>query len=57
MAHSLYPKVKLRVPPLRFAPVGMTKLGVAAHLGSGGGGWTEVNQRERWVPHSSRILA
>ena len=34
-------KVKLQVPPLRFASVGMTDLRVAAHLGGGGGGWTE----------------
>ena len=39
MAHSLYPKVKLRVPPLRFAPVGMTKLRV------GGPPW----QWRRWM--------
>jgi hypothetical protein len=30
-----------QVPPLRFAPVGMTKLRVVAHLGMVGGGWTE----------------
>jgi hypothetical protein len=42
-AHSLCPKVKLQVPPLRFAPVGMTNSRVAAHLGSGGGGGTESN--------------
>jgi len=35
------PKEKLQVPPLRFAPVGMTKWSVALHLGSSGGGWTE----------------
>jgi hypothetical protein len=34
-------KVKLQVPPLRFASVGMTNLRVAAHLGGGGGGWTK----------------
>jgi hypothetical protein len=33
--------VKLQVPPLRYATVGMTKWRVAAHLGSGGAGWTE----------------
>jgi len=35
---------KLQVPPLRCAPVGMTKWKVAAHLGSGGDGWTEPAQ-------------
>ncbi len=34
---------KLQVPPLRFAPVGMTNLRAAVHLGSGGGGGTESN--------------
>ena len=34
-ALSLCPKVKLQVPPLRYAPVGMTNLGVAVHLGGG----------------------
>ena len=31
---------KLQIPPLRFAPVGMTNSRVAAHLGMGGCGWT-----------------
>jgi hypothetical protein len=57
MPHSLCRKVKLQVPPLRFAPVGMTKLRVAAHLCSSDGGWTESTNEHRWVPHSSRILA
>jgi len=35
-----------QVPPLRFAPVGMTNWRVAAHLGMGGEGWTEANQPE-----------
>jgi hypothetical protein len=34
------PEVKLQIPPLRFASVGMTKWRVALHLSSGGGGWT-----------------
>jgi hypothetical protein len=34
-------KVKPQVPPLRYAPVGMTNLSAVAHLGMGGGGWTE----------------
>jgi hypothetical protein len=38
---SLCPKVKLQVPPLRYATVGMTKWRAAAYLGMGGGGWTE----------------
>jgi hypothetical protein len=41
-AHSLLPKVEPQVPPLRYAPVGMTNLRAAAHLGMGGGGWTEL---------------
>jgi hypothetical protein len=32
---------KQQVPPLRYAPVGMTKWRAAAHIGMGGGGWTE----------------
>jgi hypothetical protein len=40
-ALSLSPKVKLQVPPLRSATVGMTNFRVAAHLGSGAGGRTE----------------
>ena len=43
MAHSLCPKVKLQVPPLRCAPVGMTKWRVVLHLGSGRDGGTESN--------------
>ena len=45
--HSRCPKVKLQVPPLRYAPVGMTKWRVAAHLRSGRGGWTESTNRPR----------
>ena len=42
----LCPKVKLQVPPLRCASVGMTNWRAVAHLGLGGGGWTESsNQR------------
>jgi hypothetical protein len=47
------PKEKQQVPPLRYAPVprqagtgGMTNLRVAAHLGMGGGGWTEPAQQQ-----------
>jgi hypothetical protein len=47
-AHSLCPKVKLQIPPLRYAPVGMTKWRVALHLGSGGRGWTESTYED---PH------
>jgi hypothetical protein len=36
---------KLQIPPLRYAPVGMTKSRVALHLGSGGGGWTESTNK------------
>ena len=39
-SHSLCPKVKLQVPPLRCAPVGMTKSRVVADLGSDREGWT-----------------
>jgi hypothetical protein len=38
--------VKQQVPPLRCAPVGMTNWGAAAHLGMGGGGWTESTKQE-----------
>jgi hypothetical protein len=34
------PIVKLQVPPLCYAPVGMTKWRALAHLGMGGDGWT-----------------
>jgi hypothetical protein len=47
-ALSLSPKVKLQVPPLRSATVGMTNLRVAAHLGSGGGGRTSQPTRLIW---------
>jgi hypothetical protein len=53
MALSLCAKVKLQVPPLRFATVGMTNFRVAAHLGSGGGGWTESNKE---VPTPTKEL-
>jgi hypothetical protein len=32
---------KLQVPPLRFAPVGMTKFKAVTYLDLGGDGWTE----------------
>ena len=32
---------KMQIPPLRFAPVGMTRWRVELHLGSGGGGSKE----------------
>jgi hypothetical protein len=38
MTDLLCPKMKLQVPPLRFASVGMTKGRAALHLGMGGGG-------------------
>ena len=38
---------KLQVPPLRFAPVGMTNLRVAVHLGGGGGGGTESSNSKQ----------
>jgi hypothetical protein len=37
----LNPKVEPQVPPLRYAPVGMTDFRAVAYLGIGGGGWTE----------------
>jgi hypothetical protein len=37
----LNPKVEPQVPPLRYASVGITRFRVVAHLGMGGGGWTE----------------
>ncbi len=37
----LCPKVEPQVPPLRYAPVGMTNFRAVAHLGMSGGGWTE----------------
>ena len=40
MAHSRCPKVEPQVPPLRYAPVGMTNFRAVAHLGMSGGGWT-----------------
>ena len=45
---------KLQVPPLRCAPVGMTKLRAAAYLGSGEGGWTESSKEGL---HNDRPLA
>jgi hypothetical protein len=49
MAHSLCPKAKLQVPPLRCAPVGMTKWKAAAYLSGGGGGWTESTNENRYT--------
>jgi hypothetical protein len=46
-AVSLRPKVKLQIPPLRFASVGMTKWRVVLHLGIGSRGWTEPAQQHR----------
>jgi len=37
----------LQVPPLRCAPVGMTKWRVAAHLCGGGGGWTNQHNNNQ----------
>ena len=37
----LCPKVEPQVPPLRYAPVGMTNFRAVAHLGMSGAGWTE----------------
>jgi hypothetical protein len=51
---NLIPEEKLQVPPLRFAPVGMTKLRVAAHLCSSGGGWTDSAQ-QLWYPTQAKI--
>jgi hypothetical protein len=39
-------KFKLQVPPLRCASVGMTTLRAVAHLGMGGGGWTESAKQQ-----------
>jgi hypothetical protein len=46
--------VKPQVPPLRFAPVGMTNLRAVARLGLGGGGWTESPLQQ---PTRSRLPA
>jgi hypothetical protein len=40
-AHSLGPKVKQQVPPLRYAPVGMTRGRAALTLAAVTEGWTE----------------
>jgi hypothetical protein len=55
MTHSLRPKVKLQIPPLRCASVGMTKGRAALHLGSSGDGWTEPAQRRMTFTNSIRL--
>ncbi len=44
----LRPKVKLQIPPLRYASVGMTKWKVALHLGIGSRGRTELTATLRF---------
>jgi hypothetical protein len=44
--HSLKTESEPQVPPLRYAPVGMTNLRAVAHLGMGGGGWTEPKESQ-----------
>jgi hypothetical protein len=50
---SEYTNVKLQIPPLRCAPVGMTKLRAVACLGMSGSGWTESSNEG--PPHLPRL--
>ena len=50
-AHSRVAGSETAGPSLRYAPVGMTKWRAVAHLGMGGGGWTELT-----VPKSMRPI-
>jgi hypothetical protein len=55
MAFSQSPKVKLQIPPLRCAPVGMTSSRAAAYIGMSGGGWTESTTRVSTLTQTAHL--
>ncbi len=66
MEDSHCPKVKLQVPPLRYAPVGMTKFRVVTFIRGREIGWTEMTnwraaahlgmRREGWTESINQAL-